>query len=785
MARPTALSPLRNVTALGSALALATLLAGCHDGADASPPDAPDAGVALDAAGGLDATDDADAGADLGPLPPWPARPALVTRPDRKAAILAHADVAPWSGFVADLRGNAAGDCVEDTNAVWDIGTHVSNAYIAQANAVLAWLFDDAAAAGKARACLRFVRTDWETSRGLNHAMAPFSIASAVAWDLMAGTSMFPAAEAAEARRRLVLVNEKFFDRTAVDPANRWAALTVTQNNITIRSSAAMAYVALAFPDEPRSREILDFAAGELDYLWGPKGRYIEDDGVVSEEPFYFGYGFPPALAFFAAMRNAWPADRWLGRTCINRNDKDPWAPIDCVEGEAYRWEDPLAAPGANPHADRLWSAFDWSLDHRMPSGLRSTTGDGAMRTQNAGLLLAAFSGRARYAWDARRNDRGGVDTDRGLNLLPQHLFEIDAEAADDEPAWTSSAHRTSGHVTLRSDWGPDALWLLALAESGPARKTLHDHADGTSYALWAYGEYLLLDAGYYKPDSLANAVTADAPSHNVILIDGQGAPKRGLLNNFGDADASLDRFVDGPRLDYAEVSQSYESTTIHRSVVMVRNRYALVADRLETQSADARDHAWRVNGFAGYDSGGSYALDADGVTFTRAKAGLRVAIASNAGEPVVGEPPYVENAAPHVHAIGDDPGTSHHAVGDAVVRGVAPGFLAVLAPWKAGAAAGAPEAPLTVTRLASTGGTAAFTVSGAHGTDVVWLRTPTGPATLAVPGGKTLTTDAELVVANLDDGLLLYRGGTGVTWDGAKHTGATAAPGLAIADVP
>ena len=34
------------------------------------------------------------------------------------------------------------------------------------------------------------------------------------------------------------------------------------------------------------------------------------------------------------------------------------------------------------------------------------------------------------------------------------------------------------------------------------------------------------------------------------------------------------------------------------------------------------------------------------------------------------------------------------------------------------------------MTRLASTGGTAAFTVSGAHGTDVVWLRAPTGPAT-------------------------------------------------------
>ncbi len=791
-----------------AALWLAVAPAGCGGGSSGPPdlpPDAfqdalPDApvdtlpdtvvDVALDIAS-PDTTIDVpadiaiDLPADPGPLPDWPRRPALATHADRKAAILARTAIPPWDDIVARIRAAAGGSCAADTNPTWNVGVHQSNGAIAQANAVLAWLFDDSAAATKARDCFQLIRTDWETSQGENHTMAGFQIPFALAWDLLAGTAFFPAEEAAEARTRLLAVNEKFFDRTVLDDFNRWSMLTVTQNNITIRTSSGMAYTALAFPDAPRSREILDFGAGELAYLWGPEGRYIQEDGVVSEEPFYFGYGFPPALAVFLAMRNAWPADGALHRNCINRNDVDPWAPIDCTDGAPYLWEDPLAAPGDNAHANRFWRAFDWSLDHRMPSGRRSTTGDGRLRTQNAGLLLAGLSGRGRYAWDSRHSGDAQPDMGRGLDLTPQHLFDIADAPVDAEPPWTSAAHRVSGHVTLRSGWGPDDLWVLLLGESGAARKTLHDHADGTSFAMAAYGEYLLLDPGYYKPNSLDNAVTADAPSHNLVLIDGKGAPDRGILNDWGDADASVDRFVDGPRLDYAEVSQSYQQSTIHRAMVLVRNRYAVVADRVETSVSAAREHTWRVNGWAGYDSGGAYALDAQGATFQRSAAGMRVAIASTAGAPDVREPPYVEGQAPHVHDIGDDPSTYHHAVADAAVTAPAPNFLAVLAPWKVGALDGTPEAPLTLARLASGDGAAAWAVTGSHGTDVVWLRAVDGSSSLTLPDGMQLSTDADLVIVNRADGLLMYRGGTGVTWDGTKHVAPAADAGLFIEDAP
>ena len=717
----------------------------------------------------------ADVPAEAGPLPTWTERPALASRPDRKDAIVARLDREPWAGILQGIRAVAANDCIDDVNERWDDGVFEWNGRVAQANAVLAWLLDDEAAAAKVRDCFIRVRTDWETNQvwDMDISMPNGQVPFAIAWDLLAGTAFFPEGDAAEARRRLVAINEKFYDRYVLDEFFRWTSLTVSQNNHPIRTAGAMGVTALAFPDQPRSREILDFAASELEYLWGPTGRYIQEDGAVSEEPFYFGYGFPPAIAFFLAMRNAWPEGELLYRNCINRNDVDPWAPIDCTEGQPFEWEDPLAMPfDANPHSQRLWSAFQWSLDHRMPSGLRSTTGDGKTRRQNAGLLLSAISGYGMFAWDARNNRDGTVDMTRGLDLAPQHLLEIADEPVDNLPAWTSNAHLPSGHAVLRSGWGQDDLWILLLGESGAARKTLHDHADGTSFALAAYGEYLLIDPGYYKPNDLDNAVTADAPSHNVVLVDGQWAPKRGLLNDWGDADATMTAFRDGRGVDVAQVSQACRQATVDRTMLMVRDRYAIVADRIASEVSSARAFTWRANGLAGYDAGGSYTIDTDGATFTREKAGIRVAIASTAAQPAVAEPPFEAGKAPHAHAIDDEDGFASHAVMDATVNAVAPGFLAVLAPWKADAAADAPESPLEVTRVASGNGHAAWTIAGAHGpgheafTDLAWLRDPEAPDTLAV-GSHSVRTDARVVLVGLDGGLAYTDGGSFLEIDG------------------
>ncbi|HOU53647.1 MAG TPA: glycoside hydrolase family 88 protein [Myxococcota bacterium] len=733
---------------------------------------------------------------DPGPLPRPASRPFLWVGPEDRERLVGRLGEPLFAGLLTRMRDQAATACEEDLGTEWSPGVHQRNGVRAQAAAVLAWLLGDSEAANRARECLARIRTDVESSSELdvNIRVANGQIPFVVAWDLLAGTDFFPEAEAAEARSRLVRINQAFYDRYVGDDFYRWTALVVTRNNHPIRTASAMGFTALAFPDAPGSQEILEFAVSELDDLFGPRGLYLQPDGVVSEEPFYFGFGAPPALAFFQAMRHVraqdavW-RDRWWFRRCITHNEADPWGAIPCREDEPFLWADPLDPPGANPHSDLFWKAWDWSLDHRMPSGFRSPTGDGAMRTQNASLWLAALSGRGRHAWDGTHAPGQTVEMTRGLDLTAMHLLALPGDPTPVEPWWTTAFRTTSGHATLRSGWDPDARWILVLGESGNARKTIHDHVDGLSFSLAAYGEYLLIDTGYHKPNPMDNALTAQAGSHNLLLIDGQGAPPKGYLNDFGDTDATMGHAVDGARLDTVEVSQEFQGTRIRRSVWLVRDRYAVVADALQTDRAEARDHAFRVHGWAGHGSGGQVEWQPTGVTFQRERAGVQVALASTAGDPAIQEPDYVPGRPPHVHDILDGPGD--HTVMDGVVRDRAPGFLAVLAPWKIGAEPGALEAPLVVTRLASGDGAAAFLVGHSRGTDLLWARED-GAAGRIEAGGHIIETDARLLLLGLDDDLLGMSRGTWVRRDGreiplqgARRTGESPADSVTVLDPP
>src|SRR5207237_809433 len=158
-------------------------------------------------------------------------------------------------------------------------------------------------------------------------------------------------------------------------------------------------------------------------------------------------------------------------------------------------------------------------------------------------------------------------------DLTPWYLAYL-ADVTPAQPPWRNRFFPDGGQAIFRSGWGSHDLWLTLVADHGPARKTLHNHADGASFALSAYGDDLLIDTGYYKPESLANPVTMDAPSHNVILVDGVGAPKRGLLDDWGDTDAFLENTLDGDAIAWAEARIAYEKATIRRGVAFVRKRY-------------------------------------------------------------------------------------------------------------------------------------------------------------------------------------------------------------------
>ncbi|TNE86320.1 MAG: hypothetical protein EP330_21500 [Deltaproteobacteria bacterium] len=682
----------------------------------------------------------------------------LVDEADRPT-LLARIDTAPYDLVYDALVEEAAQDLrVPEADAPWDHSVHGHNADVAQAAAFLAWLHEDRVYAQIALDSFALLDGDvLSTDVGdVNIRVPHTTIAYTNAWDLLELGGFWPGeGTRADARERILEVADGTYERFHDDDIYRQVWLTPAQNNHPIRTVTAVGYPALRFPDHPESQAWSDWAASELAYLWGPDGQYVQPDGGVSEGPFYYGFALAPSLAYFAAMDRLHPDGLAATRDCINRSDLDPWTGHGCVDGEAFTF--------ANPLYDPLFHAtVDWSIGLRLPDGSRPPLADAYFNPLNGAALLTGFGGGGHTHWDWANNVARPYTMTHGLDLRPYHLTLVDPDVAPVEPPWTTRILPEAGTATFRSDWSEDARFLLLVAENGSARKTLHDHVDGTSFSLAAYGEYLLVDPGYYKPNSLNNAVTSAPEAHNVVLIDGVGAPDKGLLTNFGDTDSFLRHGEIGANLHYAEAHIAYEDATIERSVLMVDGRYFVVADRIDSQGGP-RTFGWRVGGHAGYGVGGSYELDGQRFNVERERAGLDVWLGSTAGLPTLTEPPFVENQAPHVHQFALDREVNHHVVVDGEVQGEAPDFLAVLAPYAVGATGD--DAPLAV--AAMTGLPAGWT-GFVIGDDQVVLRDPTSTETATLPDGAELSTDAELVFLG-SSGIARVRGAT-VLVDGVER---------------
>ena len=107
----------------------------------------------------------------------------------------------------------------------------------------------------------------------------------------------------------------------------------------------------------------------------------------------------------------------------------------------------------------------------------------------------------------------------------------------------------------------------------------MHNHVDSTSFVFAGLNEIFITDTGYYKPNEQDNALTAQAAAHNVVLINGKGAPNKGLLTNWGDEDAYLQNALIAPDAGYVEAVQTYEEHDVRRLVALLRKQYAVVGD--------------------------------------------------------------------------------------------------------------------------------------------------------------------------------------------------------------
>jgi hypothetical protein len=127
------------------------------------------------------------------------------------------------------------------------------------------------------------------------------------------------------------------------------------------------------------------------------------------------------------------------------------------------------------------------------------------------------------------------------------------------------------GRIALRTGWSdPDGiLFAMECGEYGS-----HGHADQGSFILTAYGEHLVDDIGY-------GGWEATSEAHSVVLIDGEGQRKNGMLGSIND-------FVHTETMDYFEADSTRAYSTkdsptqlVKRHVLFMRPDYFVIVDEL------------------------------------------------------------------------------------------------------------------------------------------------------------------------------------------------------------
>jgi len=166
-------------------------------------------------------------------------------------------------------------------------------------------------------------------------------------------------------------------------------------------------------------------------------------------------------------------------------------------------------------------------------------------------------------------------------------------------PQQTNYAFPYAGQYVMRSDWGPQARYLIV--DAGPYG-VAHQHEDNLSFELWAYGDYLITDPGTYRYNDTSpwRQFMLSSLSHNTLVVDYQGqnrAADQATWTASGPA-PHVWRAADGTVYfrgtygsGYGDESRLRVAHT--RSAIFVDNRYWVLIDRAKPR--DNAEHLYEV----------------------------------------------------------------------------------------------------------------------------------------------------------------------------------------------
>lgn len=200
--------------------------------------------------------------------------------------------------------------------------------------------------------------------------------------------------------------------------------------------------------------------------------------------------------------------------------------------------------------------------------------------------------------------------------------------AEGDEPDQTSLAMTWAGQYVMRTDWSPEALYLIF--DAGPYGAA-HQHEDKLNVDIHAYGSDLILDPGRYTyGDPKWSGFFVGTVGHNLILVDGQGQNRRRSPRETWIATGPMPvTWASSETFDYARGHydegfgrDSATRVTHTRAIWFVKPAFWVVADFLRPEGNTEHEYQalWH------FGRGETRVEEGHAVVFSGETAGIRVA---------------------------------------------------------------------------------------------------------------------------------------------------------------
>jgi hypothetical protein len=355
-------------------------------------------------------------------------------------------------------------------------------------------------------------------------------------------------------------------------------------DNHALRSAGALGLAAVVLNDmgsssmDDRPTSWLSAGLYNIDNVfWRDAGNAQSIPGVMAgyaEGPHYLRFGMKHVLPFFHALHNFIP-DTTLsisfdGNT---RNVRHPW------------------------HDPNYSLLYEWVMRTRLPDGRFPALEDSftdvcypelAILEKPEYVVKPNFSrfhpSQTSNMWEQLNHSSDDVVAD--------YIASMTAPQAVNYPDLQGLA--SSGNLVFRSGWDSTSTFVHFTAKNGKMRTSAkgHNQADASSFTLMSRNQLLALDPGYLKWDRRLEV--AEAPHHNLILVDGIG-PATATTTSAGDADAFIEDVFDLEGLDYAEVRCAYNGVDVVRRPLMMRKDYLILADHC--WDGVSHNYDWRLHG--------------------------------------------------------------------------------------------------------------------------------------------------------------------------------------------